>query len=178
MEQETSTLLPDVTAPRIVEVLRRRHQGPQWTIVEEMRLGSGWGFHESRIDFWALECTPRRANQAIAYEIKVSRADFLRDVRRPAKQRGALLYSNEFFYVSPAGVIKAEEVPIFAGLIEIDAIVPVHDEPYYAGTVIVRAPYRDKMRPSWPFIVSLLRRVPVAEGAPSLAPQGAKEGGA
>lgn len=57
---------------------------------------------------------------AIAYEIKRSRGDFLRDVKKAnTKHRGAKAYSDEFYYVAPPNMIKVEELPPWAGLIEV-----------------------------------------------------------
>lgn len=47
-----------------------------------------------------------------AYEVKVSRGDYLRD----DKWRGYLAFCNEFYFVCPDGLIKPEEVPEGAGL--------------------------------------------------------------
>ena len=48
-----------------------------------------------------------------AYEIKVSRQDFLRD----NKWRGYLDYCNAFYFACPKGLIKPEELPTEVGLI-------------------------------------------------------------
>lgn len=99
-----------------------------------------------RCDFWTIAPHQSKGYRAIAYEIKVSRADFRRDSH--GKQREARLFSDQFFYVTPPGLLKPEEVPDWAGLIEI------HDG---KKRVVVAAPLRDKDAPSWELIVSLLR---------------------
>lgn len=63
------------------------------------------------------------------YEIKVSTADFRHDAAKRWKhvaledggdERGRLgMAPNHFWYVAPAGIIPADEVPRYAGLIEI-----------------------------------------------------------
>lgn len=51
------------------------------------------------------------------YEIKVSRSDFLVDIKKPQKRAGSQQISEAFYYVCPDGLIKKEEVPLDCGLI-------------------------------------------------------------
>jgi hypothetical protein len=99
-----------------------------------------------RCDFWTISANSSAGFKSRAYEVKVSRADFKRDTS--IKQREARLFSDQFFYVVPAGLLKPEEVPDWAGLIE-----------YHDGKLrtIVHAPYRDKDAPTWELVVSLIR---------------------
>lgn len=99
-----------------------------------------------RADFWKLEPHLSKGYRAVAYEIKVSRADFKRDSH--AKQREARTFSDQFFYATPPGLLKPGEVPDWAGLVE------VHGG---AIKVIVPAVVRDKDAPSWELVISLIR---------------------
>ncbi len=56
---------------------------------------------------WAHPCTT-------IYEIKVSRSDFLRDVKYCEYAK----YCNRLYIAAPAGMIKKEELPLEIGLIE------------------------------------------------------------
>lgn len=99
-----------------------------------------------RCDLWTISPNSSAGFKARAYEVKISRADFRRD--NAIKQREARLFSDQFYYVTPAGLIRREEVPDWAGLIE------------YAGgqfKTVVPAPYRDKDAPTWELVVSLIR---------------------
>ena len=143
-------------AATIVALLRKRHADQ--IFVEELRGGSGYGGDsESRIDAWAMHPYPSKQNCRVAYAVKVSRSDFLRDIKQPLKHRAALNVSNEFYFVAPEGVIKPEELPLFAGLIE------VKETSYVAHPLrlhkAVTAPWRDTTPPSWRFVVSLVRNV-------------------
>jgi len=154
-------------ATEVVAVLRknmdRRH-----IVVEELRVGSGYGGTEQRrIDLWVVDPGPATGCRAVAYEVKVDRSDFTSDVKAPLKQRGARLFSDQFYYVAPEGLVKAEEVPLWAGLIEVCEV----PKESWRGHVVegrrlvlkytVPAPVLSKAAPSWPFVVSLLRRVPL-----------------
>lgn len=99
-----------------------------------------------RVDFWTISANSSAGFDARAYEIKVSRADFRRDSHE--KQRGARLFSDRFFYVTPSGLIQRDEVPDWAGLIE-----------FSEGklSTVVPAPRRDKDGPTWELVVSMIR---------------------
>lgn len=99
-----------------------------------------------RCDFWTMAPHHSKGYLATAYEIKVSRADFKRETH--AKQREARLFSDRFYYVTPKGLLKHEEIPDWAGLVEI-----VEGK----RKTVVQAPLRDKDAPSWELVVSLLR---------------------
>ncbi|MGV1801525.1 MmcB family DNA repair protein [Agrobacterium vitis] len=108
----------------------------------ELALSSG----ARRCDFWTIAPWQSKGYLATAYEIKISRADFKRDTH--GKQREARLFSDRFYYVTPVGLLKPEEIPDWAGLIEVSEGL---------RNVVLIAPLRDKDAPSWELIVSLLR---------------------
>lgn len=99
-----------------------------------------------RCDLWTISANSSAGFKARAYEVKISRADFRRD--SAIKQREARLFSDQFYYVTPASLMRPEEIPDWAGLIE-----------YGDGKfkTIIHAPYRDKDAPTWELVVSLIR---------------------
>lgn len=144
-----------IKAGDIEEFLQRTHHKDIW--FQELRLSSGFGM-EGRIDFLALSPSPSTGNKAVAYEIKVSRSDFRKDNHK--KQRGARLFSDQFYYIAPIGVIPHEEIPDWAGLIEVEW----KNSKFVSGPrvnlvqkTIIRAPKRDKDSPSWGLVCSLIR---------------------
>lgn len=66
--------------------------------------------------FWSGGVGPIR----VAYEIKVSRADFLAEVRNPEKRTKAIELSNQFYFAAPKGLLRASEIPEDCGLVEVD----------------------------------------------------------
>lgn len=146
-------------AKTIIALLRERHSIDH-VFVEELRGGSGYGGDsERRMDAWAMHHHPSKGNKRVAYEVKVSRRDFLKDIKDPLKHRPALIFSNEFFFVAPKGMIKAKELPLFAGLLEVEET--GSDNPDYKHRLwpTIHAPWRDTVPPSWRFVVSLVRSV-------------------
>jgi hypothetical protein len=138
--QHGASTLPDAAAAILEALIARASTGCIWAT--ELAFTGG----ARRADFWKMEVGASKGFQATAYEIKISRADFRRDT--PVKQREARLYSDRFYYVAPLGLIKPDEVPEWAGLMEFGP----------KGLVTtVPAPMRSKDAPSWELVVSLFR---------------------
>lgn len=138
------------TAADIQPLLRAWCEGQGYTYFAELRIGTGQGANAERtMDGWAMHVIPSRAAPRMAFEIKTSRADFLVELKEPLKRRGAMQFSNEFYFVTPGGLIAAGEIPMDCGLIECDA---------YGARKTVAAPYRESL-PTWRFVASIVRRV-------------------
>ena len=60
----------------------------------------------------------KRANHSVLVECKISRADFLADREKPFRGNAALGLGCERFYLVPAALICAEELPAGWGLLE------------------------------------------------------------
>jgi hypothetical protein len=132
--------------------LPRRHSRG-YVAIPELRIGCGYaGGADRSIDLWVIDANATKGCTATSYEIKVSRGDFLKDVKQPLKQRGARLFSDQFFFVTPPGLLKPEEIPDWSGLIE------PSENNWTPFNVVVPAPIRSKDAPSWPLVVSMLRR--------------------
>lgn len=141
-----------IKADEIVSALKKLHEKDIW--FEELRLSSGFAW-QGRVDFLAVSPSPSTGNKAIAYEIKVSRADFKRDTYD--KQRGARLYSDQFYYITPVGLLQPDEVPDWAGLRTVEWKAYGNRSPFLAIREAVPAPKRDKEPPSWGLVCSLIR---------------------
>ena len=127
-------------AADIVAALEKRPEKEIWAT--ELAFDGG----ARRCDFWALSAHGSKGFRAISYEVKISRSDFKRDTSD--KQRQARLFSDQFYYAAPAGLIEKSEVPDWAGLVELG--------PKGLETKIV-APLRDKDAPTWQLVASLIR---------------------
>lgn len=64
---------------------------------------------------------PSKGFRTIAFEVKVSRSDFAREINNPRKRKGAELFANECYFVVPNGLVAIEEVPATWGLMTVDA---------------------------------------------------------
>lgn len=163
------------TATTLLDILENAlHSGKsEWLFLRELRIGTGHRHHEmQRLDAFALNCLPHLGMKRVCYEVKMSRADFLGEVRRPLKRRIGMRFSNEFYFVAPAGMLAHEEIPSDCGLIEIgqaiteeskrlvrrhDGFFFLHPETGVFCTVTVPAPWRDTPGPTWQLVAAMLR---------------------
>ena len=150
----------NIDAKTIVGALQKRHAKDIW--FEELRLSSGFAM-QGRIDFLAISPSPSTGNKAISYEVKVSRGDFKRDTAE--KQRGARLYSDQFYYITPAGMLTTAEIPDWAGLFEVSWKALRIGSPVLSFNEVIVAPKRDKEPPSWGLVCSLIRNAKRHGGA-------------
>jgi hypothetical protein len=128
----------------IKQALNKRHTNDFYMC--EVKTGSTYYNHIRIID--AIAIKKSWANPKVtAYEIKVSRQDFLRD----NKAHEYLAYCNEFYFACPKDVIKENEVPEACGLIY------VSDK----GTlkIVKKAHHRDIEIPEDLFIYIIMSRI-------------------
>jgi hypothetical protein len=144
----------------------------EWIFLRELRVGTGFRSSAAqRLDAFALNCFAHTSMKRVCYEVKTSHADFLCEMKRPLKRRMGLRYSNEFYFVTLAGLLKISEVPVECGLIEIGIF--THEERHSmtaSGTlahfdqdhstylhVTVPAPWRETPGPTWQLLAAMLR---------------------
>lgn len=148
----------------IMAALRWYNRSKGALFLAELRAGAGYGMDsQRRIDAWSIQTAPSKGNRRVAYEVKASRSDFTRERHKPFKQRPARLLSNQFYYVAPEGMIKPEDLPLWAGLLECKKAEPpmsIHkveglERAYLSQTV--PAPFFETEPPNWRFVVSLIR---------------------
>lgn len=89
----------------------------EWQVYFELRNGTGGDWGGRSVDAFALGMIPSKRYWRVAYEIKVSRTDFLRELNQPEKREWAEEVAHEFYFVVPAGIVKPEEVPEGCGLL-------------------------------------------------------------
>jgi hypothetical protein len=136
---------------RCHRALEHRHNPPgrewEWHYLEELDVD------DRRLDGWAIK---KYSFERRAFEIKVTRADFLSEVRTPEKRTPAFGVSNRFFFVAPAGLIEPHEVPADCGLIEVRLSVKsfARDQ----TRTVVEAPWREIADPSLSFLCEVARR--------------------
>ncbi len=97
----------------------------EWIFLRELRVGTGHRNNGAqRLDAFALNCLPHLATKRVCYEVKTARGDLLSELKHPLKRRIGMRYSNEFYFVTPAGLLDTHEVPVDCGLIEAGVVVP------------------------------------------------------
>ena len=141
-----------MTAQNIKDALYIKYNDPMHYIaIAEFRPGTGYGINADRfIDFYVIDCYSGCG--ATAFEIKVSRSDFLLELKKPEKRRLSLHFSNQFFFVAPKGIIKPNELPPECGLVE-----ATEDTSGITTKETRPALHRDTARPTWRFVAAISR---------------------
>lgn len=88
-----------------------------WLYFHELRSTTGYMADVRFFDGFAIHRYGSKAFESVGYEVKVTRADFLRDINNPEKQKTLLNTTNKFYFVTTADVCSAEDVPEWAGLL-------------------------------------------------------------
>lgn len=140
---------------KIYECLDREYEdGLQlrnWITIREVRCGTGYRYQNQRsFDYMAISSL--EGNSVRGYEVKASRADFLKDIKDPVKQKALRCFANFFYYVAPEGIIKKEELPSWAGLIEL-----IYREGKYWLEETVVPPLQANFPPTWSFVAECIR---------------------
>lgn len=99
-----------ITASQLIDLLRVRHLGD--VFVPECKDGGTWDRQHLRLDAWAM-LRSWKPWTTIAYEVKVSRSDFIGDQKWPAY----LPLCHELYFVCPAKLIDPTELPPSVGLL-------------------------------------------------------------
>lgn len=106
----------DITHGGLIESLVNWRQGPRRLVFRECKLGSEWINGGVPIaDVLTLQ-TRYRDPMPTIYEVKVSRGDFLSDIRGE-KWRKYLPLSSRLYFAVPLGVVGKDDVPAECGLI-------------------------------------------------------------
>ena len=145
---------------RRIDIMNNGTVADNFLKIKEYRLGTGYdGFSQRRCDVFAI--SPNAGNKTICYEVKVSRADFKNDIKKQDKQIAARCFANEFYYCTPVGLLKEEEIPAWAGLIEFDLSQPIDTTSTYypdvRATFVKRSPHFDKCLPTWGMVAAAYR---------------------
>ncbi len=99
-----------LSSDNLLALLKAKHSKD--VFVDECKNGESYSSHLLKLDAWVLRRSWSPLT-TIGYEIKASRSDFERD----QKWMGYTDYCHEFFFVCPAGLIKAVDLPKGIGLI-------------------------------------------------------------
>lgn len=176
-------LADGITADTIKALLRLRHEQPRadwsaWAFFDEFIPGTGTApSASSRIDAWAINVWPSGGFVTIAYEIKISRSDFLRELKDMHKRDWALTFSDQFYFVAPYGLINRAELPADCGLVEVSKVgargmYKLDEQRYNMRVKVKPAPRQKRPAPSWALLASVARRACRAESAAVKDPDG------
>lgn len=134
--------------------LRARFCAPEWALFFEVADATG-ARHNRWADAVAINLWPSRGLAIHGMEVKVSRSDWLRELKDPSKSAPVQRYCDHWWIVTPAGVIKDGELPPTWG----------HYEVKPGGTLreLVGAPKLESEPVTRQFVAALMRRASAAD---------------
>jgi|ERR1041384_351905 hypothetical protein len=105
-----------VTADELRALLRRKYPADQYAMLYEVRDAAGHGASNSA-DVLMIGLWPSRGCMLEGMEIKVSRSDWLRELKKPAKAEAFVPYCDRWWIVTASpDIVKPEELPKTWGL--------------------------------------------------------------
>lgn len=84
---------------------------PAYYVLTEVRNGTGYGRSEGYADVLAMSVWPSRGIELIGAELKVSRSDWLRELKDPAKAENFVKYCHRWYLIAGPDVAQEHEIP-------------------------------------------------------------------
>jgi len=108
-----------LSAHEVRGLLRKKYAAPEWALLEEVRnkTGYGGGKEERYADAVAMSLYPSRGLSVLGFEIKVSRGDWLRELKDPQKSVAIQSFCDHWWVViGGPKIVELSEVPQNWGL--------------------------------------------------------------
>ena len=104
----------------VIAALLDRHsvEKGEWAVFRELSDSTG-SLRRRSIDLFAINCWPSGGFRTIAYEVKVSKSDFMHEINDPTKRKSAEQFAGECYFATPANLVKPDEIPENWGLVEV-----------------------------------------------------------
>ncbi len=134
--------------------LRARFCSPEWALFFEVGDATG-AQHRRWADAVAMNLYPSRGLEIQGFEVKVSRADWSKELKMPEKSAPVQQYCDRWWIVTPAGIVKDGELPPTWG----------HYEVSEGGKLrqVVAAPKLESIPVTRAFVASMMRRASGAD---------------
>ncbi len=98
-------------------MLRKRYAAPEWALLEEVRSETGVGGPGRSADALAMCTWPSRGLEILGFEIKVTRQDWLKELKDPEKSAAIQKYCDRWWVVAGnKNIVKPGELPPTWGL--------------------------------------------------------------
>ena len=104
----------------ITQLLRAKYAAPEWAFLAQVKNRTGYGGKERYMDGLAMGLYPSRGMELHGFEIKVSRGDWLHELKQPDKAEQTVKFCNRFWVVVPQDddlpIVRPAELPVTWGL--------------------------------------------------------------
>lgn len=110
----------DVDTGSVMALLRAQYPSERgWAFFEEARNSTGFPRQVRSADGLALGLWPSLGLELQGFEVKVSRGDWLRELKDPSKAAEFQKWCDRWWVVAPAGIVQRAELPPTWGLMEV-----------------------------------------------------------
>jgi hypothetical protein len=107
-----------LTEPQIMAALRERYAAPEYAFLAQVRSRTGYRGAIRTADALAMSLFPSRGLELYGIEVKVSRNDWLREKKDPAKAEEIARYCDRWLLVvGDEAIVKPGELPATWGLL-------------------------------------------------------------
>lgn len=140
-----------MTAHDIINALAAKHKPPEYAFLTDVRNSVGFSSRVRTADAMAMSLWPSRGIFMTGFEVKISRADWKKELAQPEKAEELAQFCKHWFIACPEKLIDKDEVPPGWGLIHVKED---------GGLKYVKpAPEHSHREPSWMLFASLMRDV-------------------
>ncbi|HMJ56688.1 MAG TPA: hypothetical protein VK540_31685 [Polyangiaceae bacterium] len=149
-----------VSSSQVLSALRDGpFSGHAFAFLREVSNGTGWSGMKQYADALVVSCWPSRGIWIGGVEIKVSRSDWLRELKKPGKSAPIQAFCQHWWVAAPPGIVQLDELPKTWGLYEVTG---------KKAKVARPAPELKPVPLTLEFIASILRNVGVNQDATRL----------
>lgn len=105
-----SEVVEKITSSMVKQAIAAAFAAPAFQTFFEVSNATGYGI-KSYADAVAMGVWPSTGHEIHGFEVKVSRSDFLNEMKNPAKAMPIMQYCHRWSLVCPANMVKLDEVP-------------------------------------------------------------------
>ncbi len=104
----------------ILDRVEKRYSAPHWVFLREVR--NGTGFQSTRsADALAIGLYHSRGQVVVGFEKKISRTDWLKELKRPDKAEAICQFCDQWYLVVPEmSIVGIDELPATWGLLVVN----------------------------------------------------------
>lgn len=140
-----------MTAHDVINALAARYKPPEYAFLTDVRNSVGFSGRVRTADAMAMSLWPSRGIYMTGFEVKVSRADWKKELAQPEKAEELAQFCKLWFIACPEKLIDKDEVPPGWGLIHVK-----EDGGLKYAKPAPEHPHRE---PTWMLFASLMRDV-------------------
>lgn len=106
------------TSSDVLQAIFTKHSGPEWVRFAEVANSTG-AHSRRRADAVCMAIWPSKGFAIHGFEIKVSRADFLHEMKDITKAEAVGQFCDYWWLAAPVGMVRVDELPERWGLMEL-----------------------------------------------------------